>query len=74
MMTPISAITSVGVGPFAGYFARSTKLGISVKQIASFWHMTQTLPFRVIYERNAPVSMEMSFFGCAPGPDLTHTA
>ena len=30
--------------------------------------------FRVIHERNALVSMEMSFFDSVPGPDLAHTA
>ena len=66
MMIPISAILSVGVGPCAGCFARSIRLGISVKQIVSFWHITQTLPFRVIYERNALVSMEISFVSLVP--------
>jgi hypothetical protein len=36
--------------------------------------MTPTLRFRVIHERNAPVSMEISFFDSVPGPDLAHTA
>ena len=30
--------------------------------------------FRVIHERNALLSMEMSFFDSVPGPDLAHKA
>jgi len=32
------------------------------KAVYSLWHMTPTLHFRVIHERNALVSMEISFF------------